>query len=124
MAKPYGRELILDLHDCDSETFNRGSIRKYFKDLCKLIDMKRCDVHFWDDRGVPEKYRQVLPHTKGTSAVQFIVTSNIVIHTLEIPRNVYINIFSCKNFDDDDAAYFTMKFFGGKIVTRRLVVRK
>ncbi len=122
--KSYGKELILDLHDCDSKTFNRGSIRKYFKELCKLIDMKRCDVHFWDDRGVPEKYRQVLPHTKGTSAIQFIVTSNIVIHTLDELGNVYINIFSCKDFSTYKAIMFSKKWFKGRSVTERVVVRQ
>ncbi len=120
----YGKELILDLHDCDASKFRRRSLRKYFKELCELIDMKRCELHFWDDAGVPKKDRQTSPHTKGISAVQFILTSNITIHTLDILKRVYINIFSCKDFDDEEAMYFTRRWFKGKIVQRKVIERK
>ena len=79
----YGVELILDLHGCDPSTFNRESIGAYFERLCVLIDMKREALHFWDDIGVSEEDKQTSPHTQGTSAVQFILTSSIVIHTLD-----------------------------------------
>ena len=49
----YGIELILDMHECDPETFTRESIRTYFEKLCVLIDMQREDLHFWDDIGLP-----------------------------------------------------------------------
>ncbi len=94
--KSYGVELILDLHGCDVTTFNRESLDNYFETICKAIDMQRCELHFWDDVGVPPEEQQTSPHTKGTSAVQFILTSTIVIHTLELLKAAYINIFSCK----------------------------
>ena len=120
----YGKELILDVHNCDSTTFTRKSIRKYFKELCVLIDMERCDLHWWDDYGLPPEECQTEPHLKGTSAVQFILTSNITIHTLDLLGNVYVNIFSCKDFDAKKAKRFTHEFFGGKIIQSILVVRK
>lgn len=107
----YGFELVLDLHGCETELFNRKHIDKFFTDLCDLIEMEKCEVHFWDDAGVPKEERQTLPHTKGTSAVCFILTSTIVIHTLDILGAVYVNIFSCKLFDPDIATEFTSKFF-------------
>ena len=91
--KSYGKELIIDLHGCDASTFNRKSIRKFFKELCVLIDMERCKLSFWDDYDVPPEEQEHEPHLKGTSAIQFIKTSNIVIHTLDILENVYLNIF-------------------------------
>jgi len=109
----YGKELIIDLRGCDASKFNRESISNYLRGLCNLIDMKRGDLHFWDDVGVPENEQQTEPHTKGTSAVQFILTSNITIHTLDLLGEVYINIFSCKNFNERMAALFTRDFFKG-----------
>lgn len=120
---PYGYELILDLHGCDPNTFNRASIREYFKKLCKLIKMTRCELHFWDDINVPSKEQQTSPHTKGTSAVQFILTSNITIHTLDLLKNVYINIFSCKEFDVDIAKNFSAEWFEGNIVNSQVIER-
>ena len=113
----YGKELILDLHNCDASTFNRKSIKKYFIEICDLIDMERCKLSWWDDHSVPKDEQQTEPQLKGTTAVQFILTSNIVIHTLDLLGNVYINIFSCKDFDSDDAMNFTSKWFKGEIVS-------
>ena len=119
----YGKELIIDMHNCDASTFNRKSIKSYFTELCKLIDMERCKLSWWDDHGVPEDEQQTDPHLKGTTAIQFILTSNIVIHTLDLLGNVYINIFSCKDFDSDEAMNFTAKWFKGKIVSSHEIER-
>ncbi|HUW35031.1 MAG TPA: S-adenosylmethionine decarboxylase [Planctomycetota bacterium] len=120
---PYGYELILDLHGCDIATCNRASLRKYFKKLCRAIDMERCDLHFWDDVGVPRAERQTSPHTKGTSAVQFILTSTVVVHTLPLLGAAYINIFSCKAFDSAVAEQLTKKWFGATECRRRFMAR-
>lgn len=122
--KPYGKELILDLHGCDAKRFNRRTIRKFFRELCKLIDMQRCELFWWDDYGLPRDERQTEPHLKGTSAVQFIMTSNITIHTLVILKSVYLNIFSCKDFDAKKAAQFSRKFFKGRIINQVVIKRK
>ncbi len=113
-SKPYGYELVIDLHNCDISTFNRESLDNYFEKLCEAIDMQRCEMHFWDDVGVPVEERQTSPHTKGTSAVQFILTSTIVVHTLDLLKAVYINIFSCKEFDKDKAEQLSKKWFDAK----------
>ena len=110
----YGYELILDLHGCNVSTFTRQSLTKYFIKLCKAIDMRRCELYFWDDEGVPPEERQTLPHTKGISAVQFILTSNIVIHTLELLQAAYVNIFSCKPYDKEVAERITREWFGAQ----------
>ncbi len=119
----YGKELILDLHSCDPVKFSRDSLQRYFVELCELIGMERCELHFWDDVGVPEGQCQVGSQTKGTSAVQFILTSSLVIHTLDLLAAVYVNLFSCKDFDADKAAAFTLSHFDGRIVQRLEVDR-
>ena len=119
----YGIELILDLHRCDASTFTRESIQKYFERLCDLIEMKREELHFWDDVGIPEEEKQTSPHTQGTSAVQFILTSSIVIHTLDQLEAVYINIFSCKAYDPKVAENFSVQWFGAKDHSARLIDR-
>ena len=120
----YGLELILDLHECNAARFTRRDITTFCRELCDLIDMECCDLHFWDDVGVPENERQTHRKTKGTSAVQFILTSTIVIHTLDLMKAAYINIFSCKEFDTDEAAQFAAKWFGSTDWTANVVVRR
>jgi S-adenosylmethionine/arginine decarboxylase-like enzyme len=111
---PYGQELILDLHDCDSSLFTRKHLTRFFIELCKLIDMNRADLHFWDDVGVANEDRQTDPKTKGTSAVQFILTSTIVVHTLDLLESVYVNVFSCKEFDAKATEKFVADWFKAK----------
>ncbi len=121
--KHYGKELILDLHKCDVSKFNRVNIEAYFIELCEIIDMEAEDLHFWDDLDIPEGERENLPHLVGTSAIQFIKTSNITIHTLDLMENVYLNIFSCKEFDEDIAVAFSANFFNGDIANRTVIDR-
>ncbi|SJM33309.1 S-adenosylmethionine decarboxylase [Mesorhizobium delmotii] len=119
----YGIELLLDLHGCDVATFNRGSLDAYFTGICDVIKMERCDVHFWDDINVAPENMSTEPKTKGTSAVCFIITSTIVVHTLDLLGTAYINIFSCKQFDSKVAEEFTTSWFSGRCVKRNLIVR-
>ena len=119
MKRPYGYELILDLYDCSIEHFDRNGLLDYFEDLCKLIEVERGDFYFWDDVGVSREDRQTDPHTMGTSAVQFILTSTITIHTLDVLKECYINIFSCEEFDCDIAVDFTKKYFKAKKYERK-----
>ena len=109
--KNFGYELLLDLHGCDVSTFNRKSIKGYFKKICDVIGMVREDLHFWDYEGIPEEERSTEAHMLGTSAIQFITTSNIVVHTLDLTGVVYINIFSCKDFSVEVAQKVTCDWF-------------
>ncbi len=119
----YGCELILDLHECNPQYFTRERINEYFTELCKAIDMQKCEVHFWDDVGVPLEFQQTNPKTKGTSAVCFILTSTITIHTLDELQTCYVNIFSCKEFDSKIATEITRHTFFGIIVSSSFIVR-
>lgn len=119
----YGMELILDLHNCDPDTFTRNSLDGYFENLCKAIKMVKCERYFWDDVNVPLDERQTSPHTQGTSAVQFILTSNITIHTLDQLKKVFVNIFSCKEFDIKIASNITAAWFDGDIVNKHKINR-
>lgn len=122
-ASAYGMEIVLDCFQCDPSKFNRTDIREYMNGLVKLLKMKKGPLHFWDDWRVPKKYQQTDPNTKGTSAVQFILTSNITIHCLDLLENVYVNIFSCKDFDEGKAHQYTQTFFKAKMVRAHRLVR-
>lgn len=118
----YGKELIIDIHNCKAR-FIRKSIKSFLTQLCIEIDMKAEKLVWWDDVGVAKELKQTEAHTKGTTAVQFILTSNVTIHTLDIPKSVYINIFSCKDFDVDNALEFCEDFWRGEIVNSQVVDR-
>lgn len=110
----YGKELILDLHKCNKELMTKEVLDQYFDELCKLIDMEQVKRMYWiEDEGIdPQEYKDN-PHLQGVSAVQFIKTSNITVHTISGLGNVYINIFSCKDFDARLAEGFSIGFWDG-----------
>ncbi len=120
----YGKELILDIHECDVSKFNRKDIEAYLVELCDdVIDMKREDLHWWDYLDEPEEYDKAPDHLKGTSCIQFITTSNIIIHAVDPLKKIFVNIFSCKDFDPIKAEVFTANFFNGVVLTRKVVER-
>jgi len=115
----YGKELILDIHDCDAGTFTRSSLADFFVMVCDEIDMEREDLHFWyDEHGVESD-----PNIVGTSAIQFIRTSNITVHCLDMLQKVFLNIFSCKDFDSDTVESLAIAWFKGRTATRTEVSR-
>jgi len=120
----FGWELLLTLEDCNVSTFTRKSLTKYFKEVCILVKMEREDLHFWDYEGVPkEELADIEAHLLGVSAVQFIKTSNITIHTLTKLGRVYMNLFSCKRFNHEKAVRFTKDWFRGDVKTMALIMR-
>lgn len=119
----YGKELIMDLHNCDPKTLTRRSIREFLIALCKEIDMERCDLHFWDYLGDQEGYDAAPDHLKGTSVTQFITTSSITIHALDILQKVFINLFSCKDFDGSQVIQLSEQWFRGYCFHQKMIER-
>ena len=123
--KNYGKELILDLHEVKNiNLFNRKDLEKFLIELCNLIDMDREDLYFWDYLHNKAGYDKAPAHLKGTSAVQFIKTSNITIHTLDEMKRLYLNIFSCKDFNSAVVKQFCKNYFDGLVVTCQTIERK
>ncbi len=120
----FGYELILDLEGCTRSQFERVHLTQFFKKLCSLLEMERGPLHFWDYEPDDEARGQAPENLAGISAVQFISTSNITIHTLDHGGRVYLNIFSCKEFSVRDATVYCQEFFGGVIVSVHTLVRK
>ncbi len=118
-ADIFGWELLLDLYDCDLETISsRETIRRFAVEVCEQLQMKRF--------GEPliEHFGHEKPMTSGYSLVQLIETSAIVGHFSEFKRSVYLDLFSCKEFDADAVTQFTQKFFGAQRVIQRLIERQ
>lgn len=117
----YGWELVLDLHECKEDRFTPEAVEQFCVEVCELIGMKREDFHLWADD--PEERDETPAHLYGVSAVQFITTSNLVVHALPKLRKAFINIFSCQKFDALLVERYAMRCFGGYVVSRHLLER-
>ncbi len=131
-AGAYGPQLLLDCSGCESQTFHRKNIEDFMEALCDTMDMDREDLYFWDDLDVPEEERQTEPHAKGTSGggvfrkkigIQFILTSSVVIHTLDVLGRCYIDVFSCKEFDESSVKILVYKHFKAKVIGTHSIIR-
>lgn len=105
---PWGWHLVLNLYHCIPERIKSAEvIRQFVIDLCDLIEMRRFGeptiVNFGDD-----------PRVSGYSLMQLIETSNICAHFADASAAVYIDIFSCKKFDPEKAAFFCIESFGAQ----------
>ncbi len=78
-------------------------IKKFIREIIKVIKMKAYGPVYIDRFGIGM--------LKGYSAMQFIETSSITVHCDEPDRRVFIDIFSCKNFNPKKAAEFSKKYF-------------
>jgi len=113
----YGQELVIDLHKC-TENLNKNGVIEFLRGIVKEIDMEAVgDPIVWDD-----PHSEVL-HFQGCSGLQWIKTSNIIIHTLSKSKTAYINIFSCKPFDVDKAFSYTQSHFKAGNGNKQLLMR-
>lgn len=116
--KIYGKELILDLSDCDPEIIrSRKKIVQYSKEICDLIKVKRYG------KTICKRFALDNYYAAGYSLVQLIETSLVSGHFSEAWNKAFINIFSCKSFDDKKAVNFTKNFFKAKKVKNKILIR-
>lgn len=113
----WGLSTSINLKKCNSETIRDAEkIKQYVAQLCELIGMKRYGETVVVDFGEEER-------VAGFSMTQLIETSLISGHFANASNNVYIDIFSCKWFDSDDAEEFTRKFFEAENSNAKTVIR-
>jgi S-adenosylmethionine/arginine decarboxylase-like enzyme len=117
--KDFGAELQLDIHGCDPDIIRNGKkLAEFSRKLVRRIKMVAYGEPFLAHFGHKD------PMTSGYSLVQLIETSSITAHFSEGKNSVYLNIFSCKAFDKDDATEFCKKFFKASRVRAKFTVRK
>lgn len=115
----WGYHLILDCKFCDSEKLkDAGNIKTFVKALVKGIDMVAYGeptlAHFATHND----------HAAGYSLVQLIETSSITAHFAENIGEVYLDIFSCKPFEIEDAKRIVAEFFSPKSVKTTYLTRQ
>jgi len=107
----YGKSFHVDLGECDISLFNRHDIDRFFRGVGEIMEVDLENRYFWDDENTLEEDKQTDPKKMGISAVQFLLASNITIHTLPLRREAYIDIFSCDLFDITEVYDYCIKFF-------------
>ncbi len=102
----WGVSSSIDLYNCDLSLMqNAEAIKEFVKILCDRIKMRRygeTQVVFFGDE----------PRVQGFSMTQLIETSLISAHFADASRAIYLDVFSCAEYDPEDAAKFALEYFG------------
>jgi S-adenosylmethionine decarboxylase len=114
----WGLYSSVDIHNCDPDIIRDAEmIRQYVIQLCDVIGMKRFGetqvVNFGEDERVA-----------GYSMTQLIETSLISGHFANLTNTSYIDVFSCKYYDPEVVAHFSLSYFKGSDYTLNIALRK
>jgi S-adenosylmethionine/arginine decarboxylase-like enzyme len=112
----WGVHCILDLYDCNfMEIVDPDNIQLWVEELVDLIDMKPYGEPFIQRFGNSGK--------QGYTCVQLIETSNICAHFSEEDKTIYVDVFSCKDFDPIDVKEHTETCFSAKTKDCKVIYR-
>jgi len=96
--KAWGYSLHLDCEQCDREIItDKQKIIEFFGGLIKQIKM------IPHDEPMIEHFPNRDPAKNGYSYIQLIETSSITGHFVDKTLAGYIDIFTCKDFSEEDA---------------------
>jgi S-adenosylmethionine/arginine decarboxylase-like enzyme len=118
--RTWGKHLMIDAAGAAAHTIrNPSTIHDFNKALVKRIDM----VAY----GTPQIVRFGSGNKAGYTLVQLIETSNICAHFVEENNSMYLDVFSCKDFDpatvkDTVEEYFQVKRLKMNVLTRQAPV--
>ena len=112
----WGYHLMIDAFKCDPKSIrSKSNIADFSKSLVKRIDM----VAY----GPPKIVRFGTGNLEGYTLVQLIETSNITAHFVEDTNSIYLDIFSCKKFNENDAIKCFQHYFKPLRIKKRFIKR-
>jgi len=117
MARYWGYHLMLDCADCDEYAIrDRDVIYNFTKRLVKKIDM----VAY----GEPQIVNFGTGNKAGYTLVQLIETSNICAHFVNEEKAIYLDVFSCKEFDPEIVKNLVIAYFYAANIRPTWMVRQ
>ena len=114
--KYYGKHLMLTCEGCNDALLDTEIMANFLKQLADDIDMIRY--------GEPIVARFGDGIQVGISAVQLITTSALTVHTNDAARDLYLDVFSCKWFDEKTVFSKVESFYQPQSIMHQIVLRK
>ncbi len=109
MEETFGPHITLDLKECPKEILSNYDLHfQYLKKLPVLIQMTPITQPY------VFPYEGLVPEDKGITGIVIIAESHISVHSFEEKGYCFIDIFSCKDFDIDNAIKITKEIFQPK----------
>ena len=115
-VRHYGKHLILGAAGCSEALLDIATMRRFIAELVERIDMRaygECIV---------ERFGSGIE--TGLSGVQLIETSAITLHTNDASRDLYLDVFSCKTFDEQAALRVVTEYFRPAATDMQVLLRR
>jgi S-adenosylmethionine/arginine decarboxylase-like enzyme len=112
----YGRHLIVDASGCNGRHKDVSLVREFVVSLVAKIGMVRWGPCICERFG---EGREV-----GISCVQLIETSSITVHTNDEFGDLYLDVFSCKDFDPAIVVGLIHETFSPQSIEQRDIFRR
>jgi S-adenosylmethionine decarboxylase len=113
----WGYHLALDIARCKPHTIRCSKhIASFTNELVMRIDMKAY--------GQPQIVMFGEGNKRGYTLIQLIETSNIAGHFCEETNDLYLDIFSCKKYDINEAIRVVNKYFSPRDMRYNYFERK
>lgn len=113
----WGYHAILDAAGCNHEAITSyDTIYAFTKELVRAIDMVAYGEPHVVNFGSGDK--------AGFTLVQLIETSNICAHFVNEKDEMYLDVFSCKPYDEKVVEELVVKYFGAKSLRRAFIMRQ
>lgn len=117
VLRTWGKHLILDAAGCSPKMIRCPIvIGQFARTLVKRIDM----VPY----GEPQVVKFGSGGKEGYTLVQLIETSNITAHFVDENNSMYLDVFSCKDFDPDAVQEAVHEFFDAQKFSTNLILRQ
>jgi S-adenosylmethionine/arginine decarboxylase-like enzyme len=115
--RTWGKHLILDAAGCSPKRIGSAVVIKNFtNELVRRIDMTAY--------GDPQIVMFGTGNKKGYTLIQLIETSNIAAHFVEENNSMYLDVFSCKDFDPEVVKEAVHEFFDAKRFRTKVMLRQ
>jgi S-adenosylmethionine/arginine decarboxylase-like enzyme len=115
--RTWGKHLILDAAGCSPKMIGCPIVIKNFtNELVRRIDMKAY--------GEPQIVMFGTGNKKGYTLIQLIETSNIAGHFVEENNTMYLDVFSCKDFDPEIVKETVNEYFDAQKFNTRVLLRQ
>jgi S-adenosylmethionine/arginine decarboxylase-like enzyme len=115
--RTWGKHLILDAAGCSPKRIGSSIVIKNFtNELVRRIDMKAY--------GEPQIVMFGTGNKKGYTLIQLIETSNIAGHFVEENNTMYLDVFSCKDFDAEIVKELVSEYFDAQTFSSRVLLRQ
>ena len=117
MIRSWGKHSVHNIFRVNPITIRSyENIFNFNKALVKGIDMKAY--------GEPQIVRFGEGDKWGYTLVQLIETSNIMAHFVEETNDIYLDVFSCKDFDPKDVEKIVKEYFQPEHIQTTVLIRQ